>query len=399
MLSMPSLEKLNPRIFAITLFIPLLILGFTVFHNGPNSGVTALTYFGFLGCALFLIRKQITVRDIVVLVGVYSFLMLNLMLFPSTTEYYTSIVMILVMTFYLPICAFVVRHIKHWENLFDAIKPCAIGSVLIGSYIVFFSEKNNYEDWFTYMEFSYCMLPFTTSMYITFRKQKSIIWFALFLVDASCMILYGARATTMFLVLFILAFEYLNAKSVAKIYILVIFGIIALAITVFFDNILMYLSTVDALKDSRFVAKAIAGELSDGGERDMLVDQCIHQLGKMNLEIPGLFGDRAVITGVYPHNIFLEILMQFGIIPGICVLLWFGYMIYVGIFRYEHPIITIYLCCALISRYLISGSYIQEGTFWLWLFCMVNIFGQRRRFKLPAGRIHNPPTISQSING
>lgn len=381
-LEMKGLNKYNLRILSSVLFVPLFVEAFTVFRHGPNSIITAIIYMGVLALSLIKIHQQIKGKDICILFGIYAFIVMNIVLFPSTFDRYKSIIMVLSLIFYLPIGCFVIRHIKNWNELFNEIKPFAIGSVFLGIYIVFFGNVGFNEEYFNYMEFSYCILPFVSALFVIARKSQKnkILWWCLFFTDATCMIMYGARATILFLVILIVTYEYFGAAPKTKIF--VILGIIVIAglITIYFDDIILYLSDIDGLKDSRLIAKAVAGKLADGGERDILIQDSIERIKSMDLEISGIFGDRAYIRGIYPHNIGLEILMQFGYFLGGSVMLFMLYMITANMTRTKYGIVSMYLTCVLFGRFLFSGSYIQDGCFWIWLFCMLNIFSSRKRW-------------------
>ena len=384
---MPDMDKYNLRIISAVLFVPLFIEAFTVFRHGPDSIFTGLVYMGVLTLSLFKIRGQIRGGDLCILVAIYAFITLNIILYPSTVEYYQTVVMCLSMIFYVPVGCFVVRHVKNWNNLFVEIKPFAVGSVFLGIYIVFFGDVGFGDEYFNYMEFSYSILPFVAALYVIARRERKlkILWFTLFFIGSLCMVIYGARASTLFLLLYIVFLEFYNGTSKSKIYILVFFLLVTVVIIIFFDNIILYLNGIDGLKDSRLIAKAVAGQLSDGGERDILIDDSIKRISSMDLDIPGIFGDRAYIRGIYPHNIILEILMQFGLFLGAGLLIFLLYVIYIDIKKTEFTLPSAYFCCVLFGRFFFSGSYIQDGSFWLWLFCMFSIFKYRH-----FGRINKP---------
>lgn len=382
MLSTKDLDKDNLRILSAVLFVPLFVEAFTVFRHGPNSMITAIVYIGVLASSLLKIRRQITGKDVCILGGLYSFIILNITLFPSTIDHYKTIVMALSMIFYVPIGCFVIRHIKNWNKLFQEIKPFAVVSVFLGIYIVFIGDIGFDEEYFNYMEFSYCILPFVAALYIISRRveKMKLIWWSLFFTSAICMIIYGARATILFLVLFIASFEYYGATPKAKVFVVLGFIIVGAIVTIFFDNIIIYLSGIEGLKDSRLIMKAAAGQLSDGGERDILISDSIKRITTMDLDISGLFGDRAYIRGIYPHNIGLEIMMQFGIFLGSGILLCMGYLIIADVVRTKYGIVSIFFTCVLLGRFFFSGSYIQDGSFWTWLFCMLSIFRTRKKW-------------------
>lgn len=307
-----------------------------------------------------------------------------MLLFPSTIEYYTSVGMGLTLFFYLPIICFSVRHITDWNALFKEIRPFAFASTLIGIYIVFLGDINLNAEYFNYMEFSYNILPFVAALYIIARRSEKyrFFWWSCFIMGACCMIVYGARASILFLALFVFCSECILVKPERRVWVILSFIIVIGLFTLFFDSIILYLTNIPTLQGSRLIAKAAVGNLTDGGERDILIQDSIMRIKSMNLEIPGLFGDRKFIRGIYPHNIFLEILMQFGIFGGSLIILSFIYISFIDIFKTQYSIPAIYLTCVLFIRYFFSGSYIQDGIFWLWLFSMINIFTSKYKLIL-----------------
>ncbi|MBD5281963.1 MAG: hypothetical protein HDR93_02000 [Bacteroides sp.] len=372
-------DRLYLNLFSGALLIPLFVKGLTLLRGEINGVVTAMIYMGFLLFALFRIFRRILVKDVFILLGIYAFFMANILLFPSTLSYYSGKTMVMVLVFYLPLCTFVVTRIRDWNKLFDVIRPYALFSVALALYIVFFSKRDQYSTFFFYMEFSYALFPFAASLYVVGRRNRSLIWLGLFVVDAICMLSYGARATFMLLILFIAMYEFFNSKARYRIMVIIALVLVGLIVSAYFDSIILSLSHVDGLQDSRLITKALRGELTDGGDRDRLIRESLHRIETMGADIPGLFGDRPYIHGIYPHNIALEILMQFGVLLGSMIILGFLWMMYVNVMKtpYRNP--SIFLCCVLLGRFLVSGSYIQEGDFWLWLFAMVNIFKQRQK--------------------
>jgi O-antigen ligase len=84
----------------------------------------------------------------------------------------------------------------------------------------------------------------------------------------------------------------------------------------------------------------------------------------------GIGGDRVFLNGTYPHNIFLEIIAQFGIVLGgifslVLIMYWF-----IGIFLNKNTIdqhlAIIFAGLGLISLFF-SGSYLTSSNFWLFM--------------------------------
>jgi O-antigen ligase len=96
----------------------------------------------------------------------------------------------------------------------------------------------------------------------------------------------------------------------------------------------------------------------------------------------GIGGDRVFLNGTYPHNIFLELFTQFGIVLGgfICLLLITYWVI--GIFLNKSPInqhlAIIFAGIGLISLFS-SGSYLTSSNFWLFMaICVSSVHSYRK---------------------
>lgn len=84
----------------------------------------------------------------------------------------------------------------------------------------------------------------------------------------------------------------------------------------------------------------------------------------------GIAGDRVFLSGTYPHNIFLELLAQFGIIVGSIIAVIFLTYSLKGIFfnknHIEKHLAVMFFGIGFIQL-LFSGSYLTSSNFWLFI--------------------------------
>ena len=73
----------------------------------------------------------------------------------------------------------------------------------------------------------------------------------------------------------------------------------------------------------------------------------------------------ADVLGTYPHNFFLEIFTQFGLLPGLLILLAGAYILIKGFVRSDSFVdrLFIVILISTLGRLMISGSYIQSTLF------------------------------------
>ena len=371
-------NKVYLQILAILVTMPAFIDTINVVINqfglGSTSLVTAAVYICVLLYAVCKVRF-LALTDLLLLSGLYSLFILTYILFPESREYVFSTEMIIVYVFFMIPGAIAIRKIKSFEGFFELLYPYATAATVSGAMLLMFFR---YDEYLVYMDFSYAMLPSVCALYYAFRTRAKRLWpFALFVAGFMEMFIFGARAPLLFLLLFVLAYELMRTdKQLATKTVLTLAGVgIVVLFTVFEDAIIGWLSTNPIFSGSYFLEKISSGNLLESKNRDMITEHCLQRLSTMGMEISGFWGDREYCAGQdYPHNIFLEILMSYGWIFGILAILLLGLLcikalLKKGVARDA----ALFLLVALWGRYLISGSYIEEGKFWIGLFALIAI--------------------------
>ena len=118
------------------------------------------------------------------------------------------------------------------------------------------------------------------------------------------------------------------------------------------------------------------GELLISSTRSLIYEQANYALKNMGLSIYGLFGDRLFVDSIYVHNIFYELLLSFGyIFGGISIIALLVLIIKAIMFNKNNnlKIIAILFTTSLFLRYLVSGSFVIEGNFYIYIAIMINI--------------------------
>jgi hypothetical protein len=222
------------------------------------------------------------------------------------------------------------------------------------------------------------MLPAFMALYCTWRKSKNLILLGGFLISLVSIISFGARAAVLYGLIFIICYEIFNSRI--KTYKLIILAAIVVIFGVYLENIVSYLLQLGIFSDSRLLNHIIDANLFESSGRDFINELCIRRINVVGLEYSGMFGDRPFLSGaIYPHNIFYEIIMQYGWLIGCLLLGGLFYLIVYDFFIKKYKIIVLFAVLSLFGRYLISGSYLIEGKFWIFIFIMLSI----RRFCKP----------------
>ncbi len=97
----------------------------------------------------------------------------------------------------------------------------------------------------------------------------------------------------------------------------------------------------------------------------------------------GIVGDRVFLNGTYPHNIFLELIAQFGVAIGGLIISIFVICWIKGLFfnknKTEQHLAIIFAGTGLISLFY-SGSYLTSSNYWLFMGICISSINFRNRF-------------------
>jgi len=361
------------------LFLPVLLDFIKVRQGGESSLYTYIVYVVSLIAILVGLRRDVTVKSVGLLFLFYFIFGFSYVMFPETQEYYATDGFLILCVYFLPIVFFVIRKIDLWDKFFLIMAWFGLLAVLMGLYIVFFSGVDNYsadERYFTYMEFSYGVLPFVCSLYKQARESMPWTFFPFFILGFIEMFAFGSRATVLFVLLFVFFSELLyrsrNIKGILTL--LLIIGMVALN----FENIVSWLAGISGIGDSYVLRHIIVGELFQHDTREVIYSNCQNRISSMGFDICGFFGDRMYCGSIYPHNIIYEIMMQWGWLLGSVILLYILYLIIKSFLNDHHRIVLVFLVCCLLGRFFVSGTYVVEGRFWVFYGCLLALTSSKK---------------------
>ncbi|MBO0487241.1 hypothetical protein HED35_02330 [Vagococcus fluvialis] len=232
------------------------------------------------------------------------------------------------------------------------------------------------------MEFGFAMLiPTLSSIYLSLNKNK-LLYYAISIFYSFYLVLYSHRGAMLCLGVFIIImciYYLLNMKLTRKNMILISF-IIALVITIYLkldDLIIGLLRFLESRNmESRTLRLLLEGNLGNDSGRGFIQDFFISNLGN-NLLGNGLYGDRylySVGNGIatYPHNLFLELCIDFGIIIGTLLSI---FLIFYSVKNYlwnktisfeYFAFISIFFCASFVQL-LISSSFLASIPLWIYI--------------------------------
>lgn len=118
---------------------------------------------------------------------------------------------------------------------------------------------------------------------------------------------------------------------------------------------------------SRSINALINGIISDDNGRNMIKYKAYSLISEGGVLGSGFCSSRYYYFGSYPHNIFLEVLIDMGYIGGsiFIILLLIGvikFFIYVQNFKWRYAFITLFSCA--LGKLLVSASLWSDTNFW-----------------------------------
>jgi O-Antigen ligase len=223
------------------------------------------------------------------------------------------------------------------------------------------------------VQMTYSFLVFTIYFYL--KKKYKIINLLFMIVTFSCIFFFGNRVSALTCILVIIFFELRQLKRNNILYLvskasLIILLFIILLINI--QNIFYWLRNVmnEYGINSYLIDKIIfmfnngLSEASSG--RDVLYTYSLDII-KESFLLPRGIGYFQNVTGsIYPHNLFLELVITFGIL-ALPIVIYFINIVKknVGSFIYTNKIILVVLMIFALSRLNFSGTMWSEPVLWI----------------------------------
>ncbi len=279
---------------------------------------------------------------------------------------------------------------EHIEWL-HKVSIAAISALVI--YIFTFGKETYSEQ---AMAHSYAMLTYTCLIYYYYIVKNNKIDLIFLIIGYSLILFMGSRGPFILLNLFLISgiilFSQKNYRN--KFIRLVFIFIVSLIIYLLFDQILelsLNLSN-DLGLSSRVLEKMTDRTVFQDDGRNDIYESMITALKSRLWTGYGLAGDRYLIDS-YSHNIFIELIISFGIIIGPILILILLITIVKSFYKQRLNPKGIILLVLLFSggffKLIWSGSYLTEPYFFLMIGLMLNMLKRKRNFQnrilLPTG--------------
>lgn len=358
---------------------------FNVFLGGIslNTGLLYIIYFVLMVAFLFSNIRYMPKKLLCALVFFFVSYFGTVMFFPQNVEYmWTTVDDILTNPTYILlffvisgfIASFYLKDMELFISIFEKFSVVTVALLATRFFMGFIIRSSMPE----YMTFSYNLLLPTTFVLLLCIKEFKVYRAAVAILGIGLIFVAGCRGALLGAVIspliFIFFFGKLDKNIKYRITILLV--TLLLIVLFFYDPILQAVSSklTGIGLNSRTLEMLLNSSITDDSSRGRILQNTMSQVDLLG---HGLWGDRVILNGRYPHNIIAEILIDYGWILGSGILILLMCIILRGLYK-ANVLMSIALCSLLstgIVKLLLSGSFVnQEPAFYVLIGLCVNSY-------------------------
>ncbi len=275
-------------------------------------------------------------------------------------------------------------HIRDIEVLAKVMERFSYVTILLAllQYFVALNRDTQPE----YMTFSYNIVFATAYLLVLYINQAGWKRLLIGLIGSMLIFIAGCRGALVSLIISVVISLLFVSKrmSAQRVVFIAALMIMCMVIWLFgqdiIDGLVKLVNTLGI--ESRTIEKIASASFLEDSGRSELITECLNNLEIFGL---GLYGDRVLLSGRYPHNIAVEVLVDYGIIIGTIILLILILVIVKG-FRGAQGYSKMMICALIASgviKLCFSGSFLnQEASFYLLLgLCLDNMRASKKMIR------------------
>lgn len=292
----------------------------------------------------------------------------NTLFFQSNSEYfYKNIKESWIICF--PMTLFILS-IDDYSFLIKYFEKVAYVQLAFCLFLLFkiFIQRDYSIDFVYSMGFSYaCLLPALVFLNRAFFNFKMHYFLSTFLITLLIMVL-GSRGALLCIAVY-LAIMLVKQKSLKA-----LFGVTFFlgSLYIFSKNILIFITKIIEKIgiSSRSIAMILNNEITTHlSGREYYYQTIIENIKANPLIFKGINASYVILDGSYPHNIFLELIFDLGLVIFVPVLFLLVFLSYKTIFSKKSAVndIECILFSMAVPSLLVSGSLWVSWNFWMWL--------------------------------
>lgn len=213
-------------------------------------------------------------------------------------------------------------------------------------------------------------------------KIKEKKWYVFIVaLELIIVVFYGSRGQLLCIGVFFLLLMIQKVKIKDRLLLFIIFGMTGIMLFLFKDFIIYIISPIAGRFGSRTLNMLIQGRLlTDTGRMTIWIKTMAYI--KQNPLIGWGVGGELSYLSSYPHNLYLELFLHYGMLVGTLISVWLTYIIMVRVFfeKEYNSLIIILFSCAFVPL-LLSGTYTEAPLFWMLIgICLKQSFVIGRKY-------------------
>lgn len=230
----------------------------------------------------------------------------------------------------------------------------------------------------------FCLCVFANEIFIE-KSNKRLLYIFLSIFSFIMILLFGSRGPIACFLLFISlkllsAYRQNRAALIVSFILIGSFIILELLSVNITDVILNILQRINV--SSRTVSAILSNNILQDSGRTDIMNNAIRLIRANLLTGTGAASDLALIGG-YPHNVFLEFFIDFGLLLGSCFSIWTIKCVINSIFineKYAQSVVGIFFACGF-CMLLLSSTYLQNIYFFMFIAIATKMGNHRFRIR------------------
>ena len=217
------------------------------------------------------------------------------------------------------------------------------------------------------MRFGYALLPSLIFFLYQIILKKTLVFYVLFLLGFIQLFIWGSRGCMLSLMLFYLLYVVYN-KKITFSFISILFFIL-LVRDFLIELLLCFIRFLpfETRKIANYLTMFTEGLVKSSSGRDKLYESAWNLFCSNPWGYGAGYYNSALRS--YPHNLFLEIAVEWGILGASCAIIYFFIYLY-RVYKIKYSIeknIIIAFSAIMLGRLLVSSSYWERPEFWMCL--------------------------------
>ena len=366
------------------LTIQYVILSF--FRVDGSSVGTLIKMISKFTVGIFFLRafKEVLKRELNTTVIIYSCFIiafsLNLIIFPQNSDYIQSV---LFEFFLICLPCFIYSYsIDDYKIMYNVFNYVANIVVVVGLFIslLILTNKINIDSYSMALSY-YLLIPSLLYLYKFYNTflLKYLIVFSLSMIS---ILLIGARGPILCIAVYTIIYLLNNIKGrndTKRLIVYVVILMILFIMLMFLRNILFFINSIlESIDIYSRTIYVLLNHFTHLSGRDELYKNAFRLIKENPILGIGIAGDRYYLD-MYVHNLFLEIMLDYGVIIGLSIIVILLSIIIKSIFLIEKEksnILLIFFCLSIVPL-MVSGTYLNESWFWIYMGMILNLIANR----------------------